>query len=67
MRNIEKYPQNEHNHAIYLNKEDRELLNKLSQLSGLTPGRVLAKIVHEALPKAHMVPKTYEVHELTIE
>lgn len=67
MRNIEKHPNNAYNITIYLNKEDRERLNMLSQLSGLSCGKVLAKLVHDTLPKARMAEKTYVVRELTFE
>ena len=67
MRNTEKYPNNAYNITIYLNKEDQERLNTIANMSGLSRGKVLAKLVHETLPKAKMASKTYVVHELTFE
>lgn len=67
MRNTEKYPNNAYNITIYLNKEDQERLNTIANMSGLSRGKVLAKLVHDTLPEAKMAQKTYVVHELTFE
>ena len=67
MRNTEKHPNNEYNISIYLSKEDHARLDALSQVSGMTKGRVLAMLVRQTLPKAKMVDRTYVVKELSFD
>ena len=62
MRNTAKYPNNSNTITIYLPNHVIKELDRISEMTGLSRGKVLTQMASECLPKAKMAErKVYTV------
>lgn len=67
MRNVTKYPNNKNVVTVYLGNDVVEILNRLSEETGVSRGRILSDLCSTYLPRAKAVEKVVVTRELHFE